>query len=130
MSPIAKSLTLRQMEDVAAYYAAQDVEYMPPVREYNPLLIQEGGILAQRGSPDRQAQACVNCHGPSGAGLPPVYPYLAGQYAGYLELQFQRFKWGIRHNNPLGVMQRIAENMTECEMEAAAAYFATVRPGT
>jgi cytochrome c553 len=128
MSPIAKSLTTAQMEDVAAYYAAQQADYLPPARDYDPLLIQEGGALSAMGSTERQIQACVNCHGPSGTGLPPVYPYLAGQYAGYLQLQLELWQQGVRQNSPLGVMALIARNMTARDIEAVSAYFETVRP--
>ena len=128
MSPIAKALSLDQMEDVAAYYAAQQADYLPPSRDYDPLLIQEGGALAAQGSTERQIQACVNCHGPSGAGLPPVYPYLAGQYAGYTQLQLELWQQDVRENSPLGVMAGIAKNMTSRDIEAVAAYFETVRP--
>ncbi len=129
MSPIAKSLTTAQMEDVAAYYASQEADYLTPAREYDPLLIQEGGVLSAVGSTERQIQACGNCHGPSGIGLPPVYPYLAGQYAGYLQLQLQLWQEDVRKNSPLGTMAVIAKNMTDRDIEAVSAYFATVRPG-
>jgi cytochrome c553 len=128
MAPIAKALSLDQMEDVASYYAAQRADYLPSAREYDPLLIQEGGALSAQGSTERRIQACVNCHGPSGAGLPPVYPYLAGQYAGYLQLQLQLWQQDVRQNSPLGVMAVIAKNMTSRDIEAVAAYFETVRP--
>ena len=128
MSPIAQALTTAQMEDVAAYYAAQQADYLPPARDYDPLLIQEGGALSAMGSTERQIQACVNCHGPAGRGLPPVYPYLAGQYAGYLQLQLELWQQDVRRNSPLGVMALIAKNMTARDIEAVSAYFETVRP--
>jgi cytochrome c553 len=128
MSPIASALSLAEMEDVAAYYAAQQADYLPPARSYDPLLIQEGGALSAIGSTDRQVQACVNCHGPAGAGMAPVYPYLAGQYAGYTALQLRLWQQDVRRNSPLGVMAVIAKAMSDRDIEAVAAYFETVRP--
>jgi cytochrome c553 len=35
--------------------------------------------------------ACASCHSPTGAGMPPEYPRLAGQYADYTYAQLQGF---------------------------------------
>jgi cytochrome c553 len=126
MSPIAKVMTEAQMQDVAIYYAMQDAPSFPP-RQHDPLLVQEGGALSAVGSTERQIQGCVNCHGPSGTGLPPVYPYLAGQYGGYVRLQLELWQQGVRRNDPLGVMAVIAKSMTSRDIEAVGAYFETVR---
>jgi cytochrome c553 len=130
MSPVAKALTDQQMEDVAAFYAAQQVPAEAPRAEPDSLLLQRGAAISARGLPDRGVAACVNCHGPSGRGLPPSFPYLAGQYAPYVELQFRFWKQGMRHNDPLGVMQHIAQQLSEDDVKAVAAYFASMPPPT
>lgn len=129
MSPIARALTDGQMQDVAAYYAGLAVATpAPPGRARDPLLLQRGGAIAASGLPDRGVAACVNCHGAAGRGLPPSFPYLAGQYAPYVELQFRFFRNGERRNSPLGVMEQIARELSEEEVRALAAYFASLPP--
>lgn len=127
MTPVAKALSEGQMQDVAAYYAAQGAPYPDPP-EADPLLVQRGGALSAVGSSEKQIQACVACHGPAGTGLPPSGPYLAGQYAGYTELQLRFWQEDRRDNDALDVMATIAKRMTPEDVKAVAAYFAQVRP--
>lgn len=128
MEPIAKALTDEQMRDVAAYYAAQtDAPYPPPPR-VDPEVLQFGGALAAVGSAERGIQGCVNCHGPDGIGLPPTYPYLAGQYTLYLESQLLAWKNGTRAGDGFGIMEEIARRMTEEEIHAVSQYYASIRP--
>lgn len=129
MSPIAKALTDEQMQDVAAYYSSQVAPVLVPVApDADPLLLQRGAAISAMGLQDRGVAACVNCHGPAGQGLPPSFPYLAGQYAPYFELQFRFWKEGMRRNSPLGVMEHIAKELSHDEVRALAAYFASLRP--
>jgi cytochrome c553 len=125
MSPIASALNEQQMQDVALYYSVQEAPTFPP-RDHDPLLVQEGGALSAVGSTARQIPACINCHGPGGSGLPPVFPYLAGQYGGYTRLQLELWQRDIRRNDPLDVMAAIAKSMTARDVEAVAAYFESV----
>jgi cytochrome c553 len=128
MAPISQALTLREMEDVAAYYAAQasTPAYVPP--QFDPAMVQRGGALSAMGAPEKGLQACVNCHGPSATGVAPNFPYLAGQYAGYVELQLQLWQQGTRQNDPLNVMADIARRMGQQDVQAVAAYFASAPP--
>jgi cytochrome c553 len=127
MTPIAKALTTGQMEDVAAYYAAIEDAPYPPPPEVDPQVLQMGGALSAIGAAEQGVQACVNCHGPEGAGMPPTYPYLAGQHAPYLELQLRLWKEGKRGGDPLNVMKNISERMTDEQIEAVSLYFASLR---
>jgi cytochrome c553 len=128
MTPIARALTLRQMEDVAAYYAAQASTPPYAAPQFDPALVQRGGAISSMGAPEKGIQACVNCHGASGTGLAPSFPYLAGQYAGYIELQLKLWQQGVRRNDPLNVMADIARRMGPQEIEAVAAYFGSAPP--
>lgn len=134
MTDVAQSLSLNAMRDVAAYYAMQDLDTPYESAAADARLepgyeqIVRGGVLASVGDASRGIQACVNCHGPNGRGLPPVYPYLAGQYRDYLEMQLKAFAKGERGGGRLGIMQDIAQRMTTSEIEDVAAYFASVRP--
>lgn len=128
MTGVAARLTEQEMEAVSAYYAAIDAPYHPPLGDVDAQTLQWGGQLAAVGSAERGVPACVNCHGPAGAGLPPAVPYLAGQYADYMTHQLQLWAEGERDNDPMNVMSAIARKMTEEDMQAVSAYFARVRP--
>jgi cytochrome c553 len=128
MTPIARAMTEREMRDVAAWYAAQNDVPLPAPPEAGMRILQAGGAINAVGNPERGVTACSNCHGPQGQGAGPAMPALAGQYAPYTALQLRLWKAGERRNGPLGVMTQVASGMTEEEMDAVAAFFATLRP--
>jgi len=127
MTPIARRLSEEQREDVAAYYASLREAPYPPQPDGDPLRLQRGGALSALGSPERGISACATCHAGFGAGLPPSYPYLAGQLADYTERQLRLWQQGMRRNDPLAVMADIAKALTDEEIRALALYFARVR---
>ena len=128
MSGIAQRMTDHEMEAVSAYYAALDAPFAPVIGDIDAATLQWGGQLGAVGSAERGIPACVNCHGPSGTGLPPSVPYLAGQYANYMEYQLQLWADDVRDNDAMNVMSSIAKKMTEEDMRAVSEYYARVRP--
>ncbi len=128
MMPIAKALSDQQMRDVSAYYAAQKSAEYPPVDQVDAHVLQDGAALAAVGNAVRGVQGCINCHGPDGVGLPPTYPFLAGQYAAYLEAQMKAWKAGQRKGDGLGIMENIAKRLTDEEIRAVSQYYASLRP--
>ena len=125
MSPIAKALSPDEIADVAAYYAGINAPFPPP-EGATPTLIQRGEQLAKVGSAAKELQACDNCHGPGGIGLPPAIPYLAGQYAQYIASELQMWQRGERKNS-LETMSVIATKLDEHDIAALAAYYQQVR---
>jgi cytochrome c553 len=127
MGPIARTLSDRQMRDLAAYYGA-----LPPAPSPAPTgSVRErqlGGAIAAAGVPAQGVPACKGCHGPDGAGQPPIYPALAGQYEPYTELQLMLWRQGRRSGDPLAIMERIAKAMTPEQIRAVATYYAGVHP--
>ncbi|HST75250.1 MAG TPA: c-type cytochrome [Acetobacteraceae bacterium] len=127
MSPIAAALSDREMQDVAAYYSSVQGPFFPlPILDAK--LAQRGGMISAAGIPERNVPACIACHGPAASGMQPSFPYLAGQYAPYLEYQLDQFRLNRRQNSPLNVMNDIAARMTEDDMRAVSEYLAAVRP--
>ncbi|MGR3496907.1 c-type cytochrome [Citreimonas sp.] len=127
MTGIAQKLTEEEMEAVATYYAAIDAPFRNVTGEISPDLLQWGGMLGAVGSAEKGIPACVNCHGPSGTGNPPSVPYLAGQYATYMEHQLMLWREGTRDNDPMNVMSAIASKMSDEDMRAVSEYYARVR---
>jgi len=125
MTPVAGALTADDIADVAAYFAEIDAPFLPLQRP-DSALITRGAELAKVGSAANKIQACNNCHGINGAGEPPAIPYLAGQYASYIALEWRMWRRGFRKSSP-GAMACLAENLTDKEIAAAAAYYEQVR---
>jgi cytochrome c553 len=128
MTPIARQMTDPQMANVAFYYSVLNAPYArrPAVE---PEVLARGRKIAEDGLPEADLQACNFCHGEDGAGNPPLFPYLAGQYAPYTELQMQLFKRGVRTSDPLGVMRDIAADLSDEDIRAVALYYEWLRPG-
>jgi cytochrome c553 len=128
MTPIAREMTEPQMANVAFYYSVLAAPYARRP-EVEPGVLARGRKIAEDGLPEADLQACNFCHGKDGAGDPPLFPYLAGQYAPYTELQMQLFKRGVRTNDPLGVMRDIAADLSDEDIRAVALYFEWLRAG-
>ena len=126
MTPIARGLTDRQMQDVAAWFAAQAAP-IPAAPTPAPRVTQMGAALHAVGAPDRGVAACSGCHGQRGEGGPPGVPALAGQYAGYTALQLRLWRHDARGPGAMAVMPGIAKGMTEEEIDAVALWFASLR---
>jgi len=87
-------------------------------------------IVAQSREP--KVYACGYCHLPTGAGR-PENASLAGLTAPYIKQQMEAFRKGDRPGSspdrmPQTVMIAIAQSVTEAEIDAAAAYFASLKP--
>ena len=67
-------------------------------------------------------ETCAACHGANGISAAAGIPNLAGQKANYLSGQLSAFKEGTRENN---LMNTIASQLADDEIEALAAYFAS-----
>lgn len=65
---------------------------------------------------------CAACHAPDGNSVITLNPKLAGQHPEYLEKQLMEFKSGKRAN---AVMSGMAAALSDVEMKALAAYFAS-----
>lgn len=85
-----------------------------------------GEHIAQQGASHPGAVACSSCHGADGGGNEPAgFPRLAGLNAAYLEKQLQAFKQGS-NKNP--VMSGMAAALTDQEIKAVSAYYASLKP--
>ncbi|HEU4621128.1 MAG TPA: c-type cytochrome, partial [Burkholderiaceae bacterium] len=76
--------------------------------------------IAAKGVP-----ACAGCHGPTGAGIPALYPRLGGQWAEYTEAQLNAFRSGQRKNN--AAMTQISSRLSDAEIKAVSDYVAGLR---
>ena len=128
MSPIAKALSAQDAADVVTFYAANPGQFLP-LAAADPALVAKGARLARVGNAAKGIQACNNCHGPDGAGIPPAIPYLAGQYAQYIAFELQMWKRGFRKNSR-DTMAPIARQLDDADIAAVAAFYQQIRGGS
>ncbi len=121
MSPQAAMLSDTDIDDLAAYYAAQTRER----RTSDPALVAQGERLYRGGDRDKGISACIACHGPSGRGNPgAAYPALAGQHATYTTNQLLAYRGNNRQSdaNAGQVMRNISSQMSDDDIKAVSSY--------
>ncbi len=124
MQGMVKSLSDKDMQDLAAYFSQQTIK--PGVAD--PKLVAQGEQLYRGGDAKRGIPACSGCHGPAGRGNPLArFPRLAGQHAEYVASQLKMFRSRQRANDPNGMMRGVAANMTDQEIAAVASYIQGLR---
>ena len=119
MNGMAATVDDADLADISAYFAGRTK--MKGDGAGNAL----GKNLFQNGDMSRMMVACVNCHGVNGKGKTQensMFPVLGGQQKEYLRLQLVTFRQGERANSPGGVMNIVAQNLTDAEIEALAEY--------
>jgi cytochrome c553 len=83
--------------------------------------------IVAHGGPQPAGRACAQCHLTSGDGHPESAG-VSGLPADYIRRQFIVFKSGQRANVRAGVMIAMAQVLSDNEVNAAAAYFASLKP--
>lgn len=111
MTPIAQRLDQGQRQAVAAFYAGMTPSRTTAASSSPP-------AIWLRGDPSRAIPACGACHGPTGQGVGPGNPALAGQPASYTVTQIDRWKEGDRHNDARSIMALAVAGLTEAEAHA------------
>ena len=122
MTAMAQPLTDADMQNIAAYLAAQPAK---PGAATNKDTIMLGKSIYRGGIAAKQVPACASCHGASGAGIPVQYPRLAGQHQAYTLAQLMNFRHAVRKNSV--PMEEIALRMSDEEMKAVADYIAGLK---
>jgi cytochrome c553 len=110
----------------AARYAAMSAPYIAQAKSLNAVHLARGHQLAFQGDEAKRVQACNNCHGPDGVGVPHAAPYLAGQSAEFLASALKAFQDGTRKNDAGELMRSVAGRLDDADIAAVAGYFASV----
>ena len=117
MSGMAAPLSDQDMEDIAAYYSAQQ----PAPGKADPELVEKGKAIYLGGNLNSGLAACTACHGANGKGNPAAgFPAVADQHAQYVETQLKAFRAMQRGNDPGQMMRNIAAKMNDDEIKAVA----------
>ncbi len=120
MQAMAKGLSDRDINDLAAYYAS-----LPKAR--NPPATYAAAVpaLARVGAPLRNIAPCISCHGSVAQKLGS--PWLEGMPKAYLIAQLASFRSGERRNDSHAQMRNMVRSMTAEETAQVAGFYA--RPG-
>ena len=113
MTPMAKPLSNTEMNDLAAYFAAQKTA--APRHQTKPENAAAGPEAAKKFN-------CTQCHGPRLLGQQQM-PRLAGQHYEYLRAQLAAFKAGKRADLD-GNMTAAAQALSDKDIEVLADYLA------
>jgi len=128
MQPIAKALSEAERTAVGHYFS--DLPFPPPAaKDESPTPAQTGAWLAARGRWADGLPACVQCHGPGGAGVGSAFPPLAGQSAAYIAAQLHAFKSGARPGGPMNLMKVVASKLSDTDISAVADYYGSTDGG-
>jgi len=122
MMGIVPGLSDQDIEDLAAYFASQEIT--PGVADESKVIL--GERIFRAGNAESGVPACMSCHGPTGEGNPPAgYPALAGQHAMYTNKMLTGFLAGENYgedDTPSGIMNGAASELSVEEIEAVASY--------
>lgn len=121
MSAMAATIDDADLADISAYFAAQ-----PKMKGTGSKSNSEiGRNIFLKGDMARMIVACVNCHGIDGKGKTasnPMFPVIGGQQADYLRGQLINWRKGERINSPGGIMNIIAQKLSDKEIDSLAEY--------
>ena len=122
MSGMAAALTDDDMRNIAAWVATK-----PAAAGFakDKAMVTLGERIYRGGIAERNIAACAGCHSPNGAGIPSVYPRLAGQHADYTAAQLVQFRDGVRNNSIQ--MTGVAAKLNDREIKAVSDYIAGLR---
>jgi cytochrome c553 len=115
---LSRSLTEKQIGELAAYFAGNRLEQQPV--EGTPERIAAGKSIFTDGIPANSVPACGSCHGPDGMGN-GTFPRIAGQHADYLQKQLTVFQ--KTDQRPQGVVMKVVTHqLTPRNIADVAAY--------
>lgn len=122
----------QDLEDIAAYYAAQQSGYGQARAD----LVELGESIYRAGIKEKGVAACTACHSPTGQGNAPAgMPALAGQHAEYTVAQLKAFRLGADqpdkgriNDGETRMMRDNASRLSDLEIEAVSSYISGLHP--
>lgn len=126
MKPTVDPLSDQDIEDIAAFFAAQK----PSVNQAKKDLIAKGEQIYRGGIREKGVPACGACHAPDGIGNSPAgFPRLGGQHADYVAAQLKAYRaaadgdaTGRVTDGDTKPMRSIAARLSDAEIAALANY--------
>lgn len=122
MLGMSANLSPEDMQALGIYFFSQKAKVNAVARDAT--LAAKGQKIYRAGIPELKVPACAGCHGGAGAGIPAIYPRLAGQWPEYTLAQLKQYTDGTRKN---AQMNTITSRMRDSDMAAVAEYVAGMR---
>jgi cytochrome c553 len=122
MQGMAANLAPADMAALGEYYFSKQPTVNAVARD--KALAERGQKIYRAGIAEAKVPACAGCHGAAGAGIPAIYPRLAGQWPDYTYEQLQHYVSGAR-KHPM--MSSVVARMKESDLRAVAEYTAGMR---
>ena len=122
MGSMVQALTDEDMANLDAWYSSQQ-RTIYIITEDQLGTAGLGEKIYRGGYPPMQVPACMACHGPSGGGIPPNFPRLAGQHPEQTESQLLAFKSEQRFSD---IMSPIAFRLSANQIQALALYLSAL----
>lgn len=122
MQGMAANLTIDDMRALGEYYFMQKPAASGVAQ--NKALAERGQKIYRAGVTETKVPACAGCHGGAGAGIPAIYPRVAGQWPEY---SYQQLKAYASRERPHPIMSVISSRLTDSDMQAVAEYFVGMR---
>jgi cytochrome c553 len=116
MSPFAQGLSNADLNNIAAYFAAQKLT--PPSANPDAATLENGARIAKQFN-------CTQCHGATLMGQQHI-PRLAGQQSEYLKVQLRGFRAGTRFDMD-GQMTSAAGALSDADIETLSNYMAGLK---
>lgn len=135
MNGIAKNLTDQDMRDLASYEDTFPLNN-PEVSDLKQLKTDgtvigetyKGKMLVTYGSD--KVSACKTCHSYDGRGAAPIFPKIGRQKYVYLVNQLKHWRDGSRANDPEQMMEKIAQKLSDDDINNAAAFLSQAADST
>ncbi|HEY4291753.1 c-type cytochrome [Luteibacter sp.] len=125
MEYMVAPLTDAYMQEIAEYFAGQDVPYARhPVPTTTPAAMARGEQLVTHGDPARGVPACMACHGPNLTGVQPDIPGLVGLPYDYISAQLGAWRTNTRSTVEPDCMATVAARLSDADISAVSAWLA------
>lgn len=126
MEYTVRQLSPAYMQEIAEYFAAQQVPYShSPLPAVSTATLQRGEQLIDKGDPARQIPACSSCHGTQLTGVQPSTPGLVGLPYDYISAQLGAWRTHTRATLAPDCMALVASRLGESDITAVAAALAS-----
>jgi cytochrome c553 len=114
------------LEELAGYFASQELPYAPPTPpSVTQDVLEQGRRLVLEGDASRNIPACKDCHGTRLVGVAPTVPGLLGLSQDYLLAQLGAWQNHSRQARPPDCMAEIARDLGPRDINAISAWLTT-----
>jgi cytochrome c553 len=129
MTYLVEHLSDDYLHEIAQYFSDLKAPYPPPQpSSVSSAMLEQGRTLVRHGDKSRDLPACSSCHGESMMGVAPAVPGLLGLPREYIAAQVGAWKGNSRHALAPDCMAKVANKLTQQEVDAVSAWLAAQPP--